>query len=73
MDKSKQKSKKNTLQTIHIRVPASATNNMNSMQKITENVLGKLGCPNCHSGFDLRFDIERIFVFNENLELERSF
>jgi hypothetical protein len=39
------------------------------MRKITESVIGRLGCSTCHSGFDIRFDIERQFVFNERLEM----
>jgi hypothetical protein len=52
---------------IYITVPASAAYDLAKMNKITEVVLGKLGCPGCHSGFDLRFDFERRFVFDEKL------
>ncbi len=55
--------------TIRVTVPASTAFNLESMNKITAEVLGKLGCPGCHSGFDIRFDFERRFVFDEKLQL----
>lgn len=59
--------------TIQIKVPASVTYDLKKMNSIKESVLDRLGCPNCHSGHDLRFDIERQFVFNENLEFLNQF
>ena len=53
---------------IYITVPASVAFDLRSMNKVTEIVLGRLGCPGCHSGFDLRFDFERQFLFDKNLE-----
>lgn len=54
---------------IHVTVPAKVAYNLKDMQKVTATVLDRLGCPACHSGFDIRFDFERRFNFNENLEL----
>lgn len=54
---------------IRITVPASVAFDLRRMNKVTEIVLGRLGCPECHSGFDLRFDLERQFIFNEKVEL----
>ncbi len=59
-----------TDKSIHISVPASVAFDLKKMNKVTEIVLGRLGCPGCHSGFDLRIDIERKFAFNEKLEME---
>ncbi|UII23154.1 hypothetical protein [Fulvivirga ligni] len=53
--------------TIRISVPVKVANNLDQMNKITASVLNQLGCPGCHSGFDLRFDIERQFAFDEKL------
>ncbi len=58
---------------IYVSVPASVAFDLKKMQKVTETVLGRLGCPGCHSGFDIRFDFERRFQFNEKLEMERGF
>jgi hypothetical protein len=51
---------------------------LKKMQKVTANLLGRLGCPACHSGFDIRFIQALDFVVNpKTLEvndmLERSF
>jgi hypothetical protein len=58
-----------TPKTVYVSVPASLAFNYDKMQGITKTVLGKLGCLGCHSGFDLRFNNENIFVFNEKGEL----
>ena len=55
--------------TILVTVPASVAYNFDKMQKVSQTVLGKLGCPGCHSGFDIRFIMERQFRFNEKLEM----
>ena len=54
---------------IKVKVPASVAFDLKKMNKVTAEVLGRLGCPGCHSGYDLRFDFERQFVFNEKLEI----
>lgn len=68
IDNAKKLSKPGS-KTIRVTVPASAAFNLDSMNRITAEVLGKLGCPGCHSGFDIRFDFERRFVFDEKLQL----
>jgi hypothetical protein len=41
------------------------------MQKVTATLLGRLGCPGCHSGFDIRYKQMLDFVVNpKSLELE---
>ena len=49
---------------VRVSVPASIARDLERMQGVTKEVLGRLGCPNCHSGFDIRFDIEREFFVN---------
>ena len=55
--------------TVHVTVPVSLANNFEKMQSVTKQVLGKLGCGGCHSGFDFRFIHEHEFNFNEKGEL----
>lgn len=43
---------------VRVAIPAGAASNLALMQKITANVLGKLGCLGCHSGYYLRFYFE---------------
>ena len=49
---------------VRIYVPSSASNDFDQMQKITASVLGKLGCPGCHSGRILDFITLQEFVVN---------
>lgn len=58
---------------IRVTIPASVAYDLGRMEKVNKIVLGKLGCPNCHSGFAILYDIERVFEFNENLELIENF
>jgi hypothetical protein len=55
--------------TIHVTVPASVAFDFKKMTKVTQSVLDRLGCPGCHSGFAIRFDIERQMHFNEKAEM----
>ena len=38
---------------------------------ITEKTLGILGCPNCHSGFDIRFIQEQVILVDRKLEAKQ--
>lgn len=53
--------------TIRVTVPATAMYDLDQMQKIQREVLGRLGCPACCSGFDIRFDLARRFMVDEDL------
>lgn len=52
---------------VRVTVPATALFDLKQMQKITASVLDKLGCSNCHSGHDIRFDLEREFIVDAKL------
>ena len=49
---------------VTVRVDAKTFDNLKTMQKITAQTLGRLGCDGCHSGFDIRFLLERDFRAN---------
>jgi len=55
---------------VRVTIPAKVANDLKSMQRITASVLGQLGCEGCHSGFDIRYDVVREFVVNEQLEVK---
>ena len=52
------------IQTIQVIVAHEVAFDMEKMRKVTGNLLARLGCPKCHSGFDIRFIQERGFVVN---------
>lgn len=57
------------LRVVRVTIPASVAYDFNKMVQINKTVLGKLGCEGCHSGHSIYYDIQRVFAFNEKLEL----
>lgn len=58
-------------QAVYVSIPPEIAYDAKKMQKVTANLLGRLGCPGCHSGFDIRFRHLLDFVVNpKSLELE---
>lgn len=45
----------NAARPVRVTVPFAALRNIDQMRMITQKVLERLGCPGCHSGFDIRF------------------
>jgi hypothetical protein len=59
---------------ISIQVPSKALYDLKAMQRITAQVLDKLGCGECHSGRILDFTELSQFVVNpESFEVHESF
>ena len=56
-------------QIVRVKVPARIANNLASMEKITATVLNELGHPECHSNFDIRFDIISQYTVNKELDV----
>jgi hypothetical protein len=54
---------------VTVTIPASVAYNFDNITKVTQTVLGKLGCPGCHSGRDIRFIIEDNFRVDEKLNV----
>ncbi len=50
---------------VRVTVPAKIAFNLDQMQKVTQEVLGRLGCDKCHSGWDIRFKLEEDFFVDE--------
>ena len=56
--------------TVSVYVPSRVLYDLDSMQKITADVLGKLGCGGCHSGRILDFlELEQFVVNPETLKV----
>jgi hypothetical protein len=49
---------------IHVQVPIEVMWNFDRMVDIKKEVIGRLGCLSCTSGFDIRFRGLRDFVVN---------
>ncbi|MCB6178637.1 hypothetical protein LHP98_10905 [Rhodobacter sp. Har01] len=54
-------------QAVRVSIPASVAGNIDGLKKSIATVLGKLGCPACCSGFDIRMELQR------ELALAKSF
>lgn len=55
---------------VTVHVPAKVLYDLEAMQRITAQVLDKLGCPACHSGRILDFrELEQFVVNPQNLEV----
>lgn len=57
---------------VRVTIPAEVAYDLKRMTLVTEAVLGRLGCPECHSGWDLRFDIERRFLVDGSLNVRSA-
>jgi hypothetical protein len=54
---------------VKVSLPVSATFKLEQFQKVQAEILGRLGCPACTSGWDIRYDIQRQFLVDENLRI----
>ena len=58
---------------IQVSIPAKIAFDLGRLQEIQKDILGRLGHPNCYSGFDLRFDLERQFHVDEAGKVRSGF
>jgi len=54
---------------VNVFVPREVAFDLDRMQQVTKEVLGRLGCGGCHSGRLIDFHITEDFVVNEQLEV----
>lgn len=54
---------------VQVRVTPEVFASLDTMGKVTAETLGRLGCPGCHSGFDIRYVLERDFRVTPQLEV----
>ena len=57
-------------QAVTVVLPRKNIGKLDNVNKIVESTLGKLGCPRCFSGFDLRFRPGDLVVNPETFEVE---
>jgi hypothetical protein len=58
---------------IRVSLPADVAYDFNKFQKVQKDILGRLGCLACCSGWDIRWDIFRDFRVDEKLNVEQGF
>lgn len=54
---------------IRVSLPASAYFDLGKFQGIQKDILGRLGCPACCSGWDIRYDLQRRFQVDEKFNV----
>jgi hypothetical protein len=54
---------------VNVRVPAEVAFDLDKVQQIQKDVLGRLGCQACCSGFDIRFVLENEFIVDRELNV----
>ncbi|MGY1617381.1 hypothetical protein ACI797_11645 [Geodermatophilus sp. SYSU D00691] len=54
---------------VRVSVPPKVLGDLDAIQRVQADVLGQLGCQACCSGFDIRFDLVRQFVVDEQLNV----
>jgi len=52
---------------VRVSLPASAYFDLDSFQRVQKDILGRLGCMACCSGWDIRYDLQRRFQVDEKL------
>jgi hypothetical protein len=57
---------------VRVAIPAKVAFDLGNMQKVTQSILGRLGCPSCHSGWDIRFRMSLDFLVNDKLEIREG-
>lgn len=54
---------------IRVSIPYDVASEIGSFKKAVGSVLGKLGCQACCSGFDIHFEIERVYQVDRELNV----
>ena len=54
---------------VRVVVPHEVYFNLDKIQRVQKGILGRLGCMACCSGWDIRFEIERHFVVDAELNV----
>lgn len=57
---------------VHVTVPAEVAFNLDKFQKVQADIFGRLGHPNCYSGWDVRWDLVRQFAVDRDLNVRQA-
>jgi hypothetical protein len=58
--------------TVHVTLPAEVAFDLEKFQKVQGDILGKLGCMACCSGWDIKYDVQRRFIADASLEVREG-
>ncbi len=61
-----------TNQVVNVTLPAEVAFDFDRFSKVQRDILGKLGCMACCSGFDIRWDFARQFHVDEELNVRTA-
>ena len=56
---------------VNVTLPAEVAFDLDRFSKVQKDILGKLGCRACCSGFDIRWDFARQFQVDEDLNIRQ--
>lgn len=55
---------------VRVALPAEVAYDLDRLQKVQKDILGRLGCMACCSGWDIRWDVFRNFRVDEKLNVD---
>jgi hypothetical protein len=70
---SEQKNVRSASRVVQVTLPAEVANNLEKFQRVQKDILGKLGCMACCSGWDIRWDVFQNFHVDEKLNVIEGF
>jgi hypothetical protein len=56
-------------QVVRVSIPREVAYNLDRFQEVQKGILGKLGCMACCSGWDIRWEFERRFLVDSQLNV----
>lgn len=57
---------------VYVTLPAEVAFDIDRFGQVQKDILGKLGCMACCSGWDIRYDTQRRFVVDTELNVRES-
>ncbi|SEG95885.1 hypothetical protein SAMN05444920_109191 [Nonomuraea solani] len=54
---------------VQVTIPAEVAFDLDKFQAVQKDILGRLGCRGCCSGWDIRYELQRRFLVNDKLEI----
>lgn len=54
---------------VRVMVPREIHFDLGKLQRVQSEILGRLGCMACCSGWDIRFELERSFIVDKELKI----